>query len=125
MLPVVTFIQEETEDADKGRTDIIPEIGLIAETGVSTTIITEIEEIIKIRTIMVLEILEIGAEIPRIIDLIIEGKVPAKGMTKGLDIEVPVENVTDPGPGIKVNFETRYRNNQSRSREGKGPEKET
>ena len=30
------FIQEETEDMDKGRTDIIPEIGPIAETEVPT-----------------------------------------------------------------------------------------
>ena len=87
---------------DKGRTDIIPEIGLIAETGVLTIIPTEIEEVIKIRTIMVLEITEIGAEIPRIIDLIIEGRILAKGMTKELDIKVSIENVTDPDPDIEV-----------------------
>ena len=60
--------QEETEDADKGRTDIIPEIGLIVETEAPTIITTEIEEIIKIRTIMVLETIEVGAENSRIID---------------------------------------------------------
>ena len=87
---------------DKGRTDIIPEIDCIAETGVLTTITTEIEEIIKIRTIMVLEIIAIGAEIPTMIDPIIEGKILAKGMTKGLDIEVSVENVTDPDPDIEA-----------------------
>ena len=87
---------------DKGRTDVIPEIGLIAETAVPTTITIEIGEIIQIRTIMVLEIIEIGAEIPRIIDPTIEGKILAKGMTKDLDIEVSVENVTDPDPGIEV-----------------------
>ena len=87
---------------DKGRTDIIPEIGLIVETGVPITIITEIGEITKIRTIMVLEIIEIGREIPQIIDPITEAKVPTKGMTKGLDIEVSVENVTDPDPDIAV-----------------------
>ena len=87
---------------DTGRTDIIPEIDLIAETGVITTITTEIEEIIKIRTIMVLEIIEIGAEIPSMIDPIIEGKILAKGMTKNLDIEVSVENVTDPDQDIEA-----------------------
>ena len=51
---------------------------------------------------MVLEIIEIGAEIPRIIDPIIEDKILVKGMTKDLDIEVSVENVTDPDPGIEV-----------------------
>ena len=51
---------------------------------------------------MVLEIIEIGAEIPRIINPIIEGKILAKGMAKDLDIEVFVENVTDPDPGIEV-----------------------
>ena len=51
---------------------------------------------------MVLEIIEIGTEIPRIIDPIIEGKILAKGMTKDLDIEVSVENITDPDPGIEV-----------------------
>ena len=51
---------------------------------------------------MVLEIIEIGAEIPRIIDPIIEGKILAKGMTKDLDIEVSVENMTDPDPDIEV-----------------------
>ena len=96
------FIQEETEDVDKGRTDIIPEIGLVAETGVPTTIATEIGEIIKIRTIMVFEIIEIGTEIPKIIDPIIEGKILAKDMTKDLDIEVSVGNVTNPDPGIGV-----------------------
>ena len=96
------FTQEETGDVDKGRTDIIPEIGLIAETGVPIVITTEIEETIKTRTIMVLEIIEIGAEISRIIDPIIEGKILAKGMTKHLDIEVSVENETDPDPGIGV-----------------------
>ena len=87
---------------DKGIADIIPEIGLRAETGVLTIITAEIEEIIKIRTIMVLEIIEIGAEIPRIIDPIIEGKILAKDMTKDLDIEVSVENMTDPDPDIEV-----------------------
>ena len=42
------------------------------------------------------------AEIPRIIDSIIEGKILAKGMTKDLDIEVSVENMIDPEPGIEV-----------------------
>ena len=51
---------------------------------------------------MVLEIIELGTEIPRIIDPIIEGKILAIGMTKGLDTEVSVENVTDPDPGIGV-----------------------
>ena len=51
---------------------------------------------------MVLETIEIGAEIPRIIDPTIEGKILAKGMTKGLDIEVSVENMTDPDPGIQA-----------------------
>ena len=96
------LIQEETEDMDKGRTDIIAEIGPIAETEVSTIIMAETGEIIKTRTIMVLKIIEIGTEIPRIIDPIIEGKILAKGMTKDLDIEVSVENVTDPDPGIGV-----------------------
>ena len=59
-------------------------------------------EIFKIRTIMVLEIIEIGTTIPRIIDPIIESKILAKGMTKDLDIEVSVENVTDPDQGIGV-----------------------
>ena len=94
---------------DKGRTDIIPEIGLIAETGVPTITTTEIGEIIKIRTIMVLEIIEIGAEIPRIIDPIIEDKILAKGMTKYLDIEVSVEIATDPGPGIEVPQEKTFK----------------
>ena len=70
--------------------------------GVPTIITTEIEEIIKIRTIMVLEIIEIGAEIPRKIDPIIEGRILAKGMTKDLDIEGSVENVTDPDPDTGV-----------------------
>ena len=86
---------------DKGRTDIILEIDLIAETGVPTTI-TETGEIIKIRTNMVLEIIEIGTEIPKIIDPIIEGKILAKDMIKDLDIEVAVENMKDPDPGIGV-----------------------
>ena len=90
---------------DKGRTDIIPEIGLIAETEVPTTITAEKGEIIKTRTIMVLEIIEIGAEILRIIDPIIEDKILSKGMTKDLDIGVSVENVTDPDPGIGVPLE--------------------
>ena len=51
---------------------------------------------------MVLEIIEIGTEIPGILDPIIEGKILAKGMTKGLDIEVLVENMTDRDPGIEV-----------------------
>ena len=51
---------------------------------------------------MVLELIEIGAEIPGIIDPIIEGKILAKGMTNDLDIEVSVENVTDPDPDIGV-----------------------
>ena len=51
---------------------------------------------------MVLEIIEIGAEIPRIIDPIIEGKILAKGATKDLDKEVSVENMTGPDPGIGV-----------------------
>ena len=49
---------------------------------------------------MVLEIIEIEAEIVRIIDPIIEGKILAKGMTK--DLEVSVENMTDPDPGTEV-----------------------
>ena len=87
---------------DNGRADIILEIGIIAETGVPITVTTEIEEIIKIRTTVVLETIEIGTEIPRIIDPIIEGQILAKDMTKDLDIEVSVGNVTDPGPGIGV-----------------------
>ena len=59
-------------------------------------------KIIKIRTNMVLEIIEIGTDIPKIIDPFIEGRILAKGMTKDLDIEVSVENVTDPDPGIGV-----------------------
>ena len=55
----------------------------------------ETGEIIKTRTIMVLEIIEIGTEIPRIID-------PAKGMTKDLDMEASVGSMTDPDPGIGV-----------------------
>ena len=86
---------------DKGRTDIIPEIDLIVEIGVLTTI-TEIEETTKIRTTMVLEIIEIGAEIHRTIDPIIEGKILAKGMVKDIDIEVSVENMTDPHQGIEA-----------------------
>ena len=106
---------------DKGKTDIIPEIDLVAETEVPTIIMAVTEEMTKTRTIMVLEIIEIGTEIPRIIDPIIEEKILAKGMTKDLDIRVSVESMTDPDPGIGVpsreNFENRYRNNQSRSRE--------
>ena len=59
-------------------------------------------EMTKTRTIMVLEIIEIGTVIPRIIDPIIEGKILAKGMTKDLDIKVSVESMTDPDPGIGV-----------------------
>ena len=70
---------------------------------------------------MVLEIIEIGTEIPRIIDPIIEGKILAKDMTKGVYIEVSVENVTDPDPGIGIpqenTLEIDVENNQSRSRE--------
>ena len=51
---------------------------------------------------MVLEMIETGAEIHRIIDPTIESKILAKGMTKDLDIEVSVENMTDPDPGIEV-----------------------
>ena len=87
---------------DKGRTDIIPEIDLIAETGVPTTITTETGEIIKIRTNMVLEIIEIGTENPKIIHSIIEGNILAKDMTNDLDIEVSVENVKDPDLGLGV-----------------------
>ena len=86
---------------DKGRKDIILEIDLIVEIGVLTTI-TEIEETTKIRTTMVLEIIEIGAEIHRMIDPIIEGKILAKGMIKDIDIDVLVENVTDPDQGIEA-----------------------
>ena len=96
------FTQEETEDADKGRTDIVPEIGLIADTEVHTIKMVETGEIIKTRTIMVLEIIEIGTEILRIIDPIIEGKILAKGMTKDLDTEASVESMIDPDPGIGV-----------------------
>ena len=46
----------------------------------------EIEEITKPKTIMVLESIEIGTEITRIIDPIIEGKILTKIMAKGLDI---------------------------------------
>ena len=95
-------MQEETEDVDKGRTDIVPEIGLIAETEVHTIITVETGDIIKTRTTTVLEIIEIGTEIPRKIDPIIEGKILAKVMTKDLDTEASVENVIDPGPGIGV-----------------------
>ena len=95
------FIKEETEDVDKGRIDIIPEIDLIVEIGVLTTI-AEIEENTKIRPTMVLEIIEIGAEIHKMIDPIIEGKILAKGMIKDIDIEVLVENVTDPDQGIEA-----------------------
>ena len=72
---------------DKGRTDIILEKGLTAETEVHTIIAVETEEIIKTRTIMVLEIIEIGTEITRIIDPITEGKILTKVMTKDLDTE--------------------------------------
>ena len=51
---------------------------------------------------MVLEIIEIGAEIHRKIGPIIEGKILAKGMIKDIDIEVSVENVTDPDQGIEA-----------------------
>ena len=51
---------------------------------------------------MVLEIIEIGAEIHRMIDPIIEGKILAKGMIKDIDIEVLAENVTDPDQGIEA-----------------------
>ena len=81
---------------DRDRIDIIPEIGLIVEAGVLTTITTETGEIIKIRTIMVLKTIEIGADILRTIDPIAEGKILAKGMTKDSEIEVSVEMVTDP-----------------------------
>ena len=85
---------------DKGKTDIIPEIDLVAETEVPTIIMAVTEEMTKTRTIMVLEIIEIGTVIPSIIDPIIEGKILAKGMTKDLDIKVSVESMTDPDPGI-------------------------
>ena len=72
---------------DKGRTDIILEKGLIAETEVHAIIEVETEEIIKTKTIMVLEIIEIVKEITRIIDPTTEGKIPTKVITKDLDIE--------------------------------------
>ena len=86
---------------NKGRTDIIPDIDLTVEIGILTTI-TEIEETTKIRTTMVKEIIEIGAEIHRMTDPILEGKILAKGMIKDIGIEVPVENVVDPDQGIEA-----------------------
>ena len=82
------FIQEETEDADKGITDIVLEKGLIAEIEIHTIIAVETEEITKTKTIMVLEAIEIGIEITRIIDPITEGKIVTKIMAKNLDTGV-------------------------------------
>ena len=45
------------------------------------------EEIIKTITVMVLEALEIGIEITRVIDPITEGKIPTKIMAKEIDTE--------------------------------------
>ena len=52
---------------NKGRTDIVLEKGFIAEIEVHTIIAVETEEITKTKTIMVLEAIEIGIEITRII----------------------------------------------------------
>ena len=72
---------------DKGRTDIVLEKGLIAEIEVNTIIVVETEGIIKTKTIMVLEAIEIGTEITRIIDPITEGRILTKVMAKDLDTE--------------------------------------
>ena len=72
---------------DKGRTDIVLEKGLIAETEIHTIIVVETEEITKTKTIMVLETIEIGIETTRIIDPITEGKILTKVMAKDLDTE--------------------------------------
>ena len=70
---------------DKGRTDIVLEKGLIGETEVHTIIAVETEEITK--TTMVLDAIEIGMEITRIIDPITGGKILTKVMPKDFDTE--------------------------------------
>ena len=72
---------------DKGRTDIVLEKGLIAETEVHTIIAVETEEVTKTKTIMVLETIETGIENTRIIDPITEGNTLTKVMAKDLDTE--------------------------------------
>ena len=46
------FIQEETEDMNKDRTDVVLEKGLIAEIKIHKIIVVETEEITKTKTIM-------------------------------------------------------------------------
>ena len=72
---------------DKGRTDIVLETGLIAEIEVHTTIMVETEEIIKTIAIMVLEAIDLGIEITKVIGPITEGKLPTKIMAKEIDTE--------------------------------------
>ena len=82
------FIQEETEDVDKGRTDKVLEKDLIAEIEAHTIIMVETEGIIKTIKIMVLEAIDLEIGITRIIDPITEGKIPTKMMAKEIDTEV-------------------------------------
>ena len=78
----------------------------------------ETEGIIKTKPIMVLEAIEIGIEITRIIDPITEGKILTKVMAKDLDTEAQVENAKDLDPGTsRENLVNRYKSNQSRNRE--------
>ena len=72
---------------DKGRTDTVLEKDLIAEIEVHTIIAVETEGITKTKTIMVLEAIEIGIEITRIIDPITEEKILTKVMAKYFETE--------------------------------------
>ena len=65
--------------------DIVLQKDLIAEIEVHTILVVETEGITK--TSMVLEAIEIGTEITRIIDPITEGKILIKIMAKELGTE--------------------------------------
>ena len=100
------YIQEETEDTDEDRIDMVLEIDPIVETEVHI-IVVETEGIIRTAIIMVMEIIDLEMEIikpiiGRITGPSIEGKVLTKIMAKEIEIEVQVENVRGLGPGIEV-----------------------
>ena len=59
----------------------------MAEIEVHTIIMVETEKIFKTLTIMVLEAIDLGIEITRVIDPIIESKIPNQVMAKEIDIE--------------------------------------
>ena len=97
------FINEEIEDVDKGRIDMVLEIDLPVEKEVCITV-AEMEGTIRMAIIMVTEVTDpemiIKHIIGIVIGLIIERKISTKIMAKGIGTEV--ENMIGLGPGIEA-----------------------